>query len=365
MHNPHYPYRADVDGLRALAVASVIAFHAFPTLAPGGFVGVDIFFVISGFLITGILGREIADSTFSIARFYGRRARRPFPALAVVLAAALVMGWAVLFADEYRRLGTHVAAGVAFVSNIAFWAETGYFDAESELKPLLDLSSLGVGEEFYIVWPLIIALTFRARLNFLALRGVGRTSPPRCVNYSTRGYDVAASPNVRTVVIGGHWLSMLKNRDYYDGEDARKHFLDFRTEQDLIQIFRRFEKDLARLRSLGKEVYVVLNPPGGDRADPGVIETGRIDATQKLREKSIPLTDHLRRTGAINERVSAAARRAGVAVIDPAGWLCHDDKCVFTDPQGIPYYRDSAHLRASFVRCCVRDFDHLVVVSGP
>ena len=169
MHNPHYPYRADVDGLRALAVASVIAFHAFPTLAPGGFVGVDIFFVISGFLITGILRREIADSTFSIARFYGRRARRPFPALAVVLAAALVMGWAVLFADEYRRLGTHVAAGVAFVSNIAFWAETGYFDAESELKPLLDLWSLGVEEQFYIVWPLIIALTFRARLNFLAV----------------------------------------------------------------------------------------------------------------------------------------------------------------------------------------------------
>ncbi len=163
MPDPHLAYRADIDGLRAVAVSSVIAAHAFPASLPGGFIGVDIFFVISGYLITAILQREIADSSFSVGAFYGRRIRRLFPALAIVLGACLVAGYTLLLEEEYRQLGWHVAAGSGFFANIALWAEAGYFNRESELKPLLHLWSLGVEEQFYLLWPLLLALALKIR----------------------------------------------------------------------------------------------------------------------------------------------------------------------------------------------------------
>ena len=149
-------YRPDVDGLRALAVLAVLAFHAFPQLAPGGFVGVDIFFVISGFLISGIIFDGLASGRFTFSDFYWRRVRRIFPALALVLAASLAIGWFVLLPDEYSELGQHVAAGAAFVANVALWREGGYFDTAAELKPLLHLWSLGVEEQYYLVWPVLL-----------------------------------------------------------------------------------------------------------------------------------------------------------------------------------------------------------------
>jgi len=117
-------YRPDVDGLRAIAVLAVLAFHAFPELLPGGFVGVDVFFVLSGFLITGILLPDLAREEFSLRKFYARRVRRIFPALVVVLAACGIFGWFALFPDEFDQLGKHIAAGAAFVSNLALWRET-------------------------------------------------------------------------------------------------------------------------------------------------------------------------------------------------------------------------------------------------
>jgi peptidoglycan/LPS O-acetylase OafA/YrhL len=155
-------YRPDVDGLRAVAVLAVLAFHAFPDAAPGGFAGVDVFFVISGFLISGIIFEGLRQGTFSFADFYWRRIRRIFPALVLVLAACLALGWLVLLPDEYSQLGKHVAAGAAFMSNIALWREAGYFDTAAELKPLLHLWSLGVEEQYYLVWPLLLFL-FRKR----------------------------------------------------------------------------------------------------------------------------------------------------------------------------------------------------------
>ena len=130
-------YRPDVDGLRAVAVLAVLAFHAFPQTAPGGFAGVDVFFVISGFLISGIIFGGLRAGSFSFADFYWRRARRIFPALILVLAACLGFGWLVLLPDEYSQLGKHVAAGAGFISNIVLWREAGYFDTAAELKPLL------------------------------------------------------------------------------------------------------------------------------------------------------------------------------------------------------------------------------------
>lgn len=152
----HLKYRPDIDGLRALAVLSVVIFHAFPSVMSGGFIGVDIFFVISGFLITTIIIEGLEDDRFRFGDFYARRVRRIFPTLLVVLAACLLSGWFMLLADEYQQLGKHVAAGSGFISNFVLMQEAGYFDTAAETKPLLHLWSLGVEEQFYIVWPLAL-----------------------------------------------------------------------------------------------------------------------------------------------------------------------------------------------------------------
>ncbi len=158
-------YRPDIDGLRAIAAGIVVLYHAFPTLFPGGFVGVDVFFVISGYLITGILLRDIRAGGLRIATFYRRRVRRIFPALTVVLVACLAFGEFALYQDEYEQLGKHALAAATFVSNVVFWREAGYFDTAAELKPLLHLWSLGVEEQFYIVWPLLLAVLIRWRIS--------------------------------------------------------------------------------------------------------------------------------------------------------------------------------------------------------
>ncbi|KGS05902.1 acyltransferase family protein [Burkholderia pseudomallei] len=156
-------YRTDIDGLRAAAVLAVVIFHAFPSMLPGGFVGVDVFFVISGYLITGILLADLGADRFSLRRFYARRIRRIFPALVVVLLATYAMGWFSLYGDEFRELARHIVAGAGFVSNWALWTEAGYFDQAAEAKPLLHLWSLGVEEQFYIVWPLLLWAAHKTR----------------------------------------------------------------------------------------------------------------------------------------------------------------------------------------------------------
>ena len=156
-------YRPDIDGLRAFAVLSVVLYHAFPNEVSGGFVGVDIFFVISGFLISSILFTEITENRFSLARFYGRRIRRIFPALAVCLAGVLAYGFVCLLPFELAQLGKHVFFGAGFLSNIALWSESGYFDGAARFKPLLHLWSLGIEEQFYIFWPVLLSIAFRMK----------------------------------------------------------------------------------------------------------------------------------------------------------------------------------------------------------
>jgi peptidoglycan/LPS O-acetylase OafA/YrhL len=150
------PYRADIDGLRALSILLVVAYHAQPWLVPGGFVGVDIFFVISGFLITRIILTEDQAGHFSSLQFYARRVRRIFPALIVVLAVTYLIGWFVLLPDGFSLLGKSTAAGVAFVSNLFQLGQTGYFAPDAAENPLLHLWSLGIEEQFYIFWPLLL-----------------------------------------------------------------------------------------------------------------------------------------------------------------------------------------------------------------
>ena len=156
-------YRPDIDGLRAFAVLSVVLYHAFPKEVRGGYVGVDIFFVISGFLISSILFNEMTEDRFSFTTFYGRRIRRIFPALAVCLAAVLAYGFVSLTPSELAQLGKHVFFGAGFLSNIVLWSESGYFDSAASLKPLLHLWSLGIEEQFYIIWPALLWMVFRMK----------------------------------------------------------------------------------------------------------------------------------------------------------------------------------------------------------
>ena len=159
--NAPLKYRSDIDGLRAVAVLGVIFFHAFPKALPGGFIGVDIFFVISGYLISGILYKGHREGDFSFREFYARRIRRLFPALITLLVLCLGYGSVVLLPTEYDKLGRHVAAGTLFMQNFVFWRESGYFDTSANLKPLLHLWSLAVEEQFYIGFPILLILLWK------------------------------------------------------------------------------------------------------------------------------------------------------------------------------------------------------------
>jgi peptidoglycan/LPS O-acetylase OafA/YrhL len=172
MSPPSECYRGDIDGLRAIAVMLVVNFHAFPLAMPGGFIGVDIFFVISGFLITGLIARELSGKHFSLVGFYIRRIRRIFPALIVMLCAVLAMGWLWMLPHAYAQLSSDVFASAGFAANIALMFQSGYFDVEAAKKPLLHLWSLGIEEQFYLAWPLILMLAVRWRIRFLTIAGV-------------------------------------------------------------------------------------------------------------------------------------------------------------------------------------------------
>jgi peptidoglycan/LPS O-acetylase OafA/YrhL len=164
-------HRSDIDGLRALAILPVVLYHGGASWLPGGFLGVDVFFVISGFLITSILADEIGTSKFSVKRFYLRRARRILPVLLVVLAATFLAGLLMLTPAEMKDLGRMVIATCLFGSNIALWMQSGYFDAAAELKPLLMTWSLGIEEQFYIFWPLVLLVAARSRARLATVAG--------------------------------------------------------------------------------------------------------------------------------------------------------------------------------------------------
>jgi peptidoglycan/LPS O-acetylase OafA/YrhL len=165
-------YRPDIDGLRAIAVIPVVLFHVGAPIFSGGFVGVDVFFVISGYLITSIILPEIEAHRFSIARFYERRVRRIFPALVVVLIFCGSVGFILLTPSDYKTLGESIVATTLFVSNIFFWRQTNYFAAPASESPLLHTWSLSIEEQFYVFYPLILILVSRwpkARITVISL----------------------------------------------------------------------------------------------------------------------------------------------------------------------------------------------------
>ena len=185
----HPKYRADVDGLRAIAVLAVVGFHAFPNWVPGGFIGVDIFFVISGFLISTIIFSNLERGSFSFVEFYSRRIKRIFPALLLVLVACFTFAWFALLPDEYKQLGKHIAGGAGFLSNFVLWRESGYFDNAADTKPLLHLWSLAIEEQFYIFWPLLLAWVWKQKRSF-----IGITATVAVLSFAFNIYAAQATP---------------------------------------------------------------------------------------------------------------------------------------------------------------------------
>ena len=169
-------YRREIDGLRALAVLPVILFHAGFEMFSGGFVGVDVFFVISGYLITTIILSELEQGRFSIVNFYERRARRILPALFLVMLVCIPFAWFLFLPGDMKDFSQSLVAVSVFASNILFWHESGYFDTAAELKPLLHTWSLAVEEQYYLLFPLFLMLFWRLGkrwiLVLLAIVGV-------------------------------------------------------------------------------------------------------------------------------------------------------------------------------------------------
>lgn len=203
LHNDKY--RPDIDGIRAIAVSLVVICHAFPQWFPSGFVGVDIFFVISGYLISSILIKDTENNNFSIKRFYQRRIRRIVPALVIVLLFTLLLGWYTLFKPEFISLGKHFLASTLFSENFLLWSEVSYFDTAAELKPTLHFWSLAIEEQFYIVWPIAIYLAYKLRWNLLyvclILAGL---------SLALNVYDVAHNPTAAYYSpLGRSWELMI------------------------------------------------------------------------------------------------------------------------------------------------------------
>lgn len=227
-HRPasHRPadYRPDIDGLRAVAVLAVVGFHAGIGFLRGGFVGVDVFFVISGYLISGIILNSLARDRFSVTEFYVRRINRIFPALLLVVTLTLIAGWIVLFPLEFANLGKHALAGSSFISNFVLWRETGYFDTVD--KPLLHLWSLAVEEQFYLFWPLVLVIAWKGRWNLgLTVGTIGIASflinvwavsrSQNVVDFYfpvTRLWELLAGGLLHATEVRRHWSAPASNR---------------------------------------------------------------------------------------------------------------------------------------------------------
>ena len=160
-------YNPSIDGLRGIAISLVLIFHIWPEYFSFGYVGVDIFFVLSGYLITQIIYTKLESNSFSLKEFYRNRIRRIFPALIVVLVTTLLIGYLFMFPSELEQLGKHIKSSAFFYENFRLIGEVGYWDESAALKPLLHFWSLAIEEQFYIFWPLVLILLYKIRLNIV------------------------------------------------------------------------------------------------------------------------------------------------------------------------------------------------------
>ena len=172
-HPPQYSYRPDIDGLRGIAVLAVVFFHAKVPFSSAGFIGVDVFFVISGYLITCIIRKEIANNTFSLLNFWERRIRRIVPAQFFVIVLCSIGSWVYLLPGEFKNFFQSVLTQAFFASNILFYYEANYFSTAAELKPLQHMWSLSVEEQFYLLFPLLLLFLKRYTITFVVILAFG------------------------------------------------------------------------------------------------------------------------------------------------------------------------------------------------
>lgn len=165
--NHSLKYNPSIDGLRGITISLVLLFHIWPEYFSFGYVGVDIFFVLSGYLITQIIYTKLESNTFSLKEFYRNRIRRIFPALIIVLITTLIIGYLFMFPSELEQLGRHIKSSAFFYENFRLIGEVGYWDESAVLKPLLHFWSLAIEEQFYIFWPLVLILLYKTRLNIV------------------------------------------------------------------------------------------------------------------------------------------------------------------------------------------------------
>ena len=218
-------YRKDIDGLRSVAIIPVVLFHAGLSFLSGGYVGVDVFFVISGFLITSVIMRGLDSGKFSFAHFYERRARRLLPALFVVLAFSLIAGLFIMSPIQYRDMGTAIIATVFYLANILLWSRSGYFQSSSEYDPMLHMWSLSVEEQFYIFYPILLLVIVRslkrnplaivalisAASFALAVWGVRNVPNPTFFWLPTRAWELGLGALVALSSIGTSWSSTTRH----------------------------------------------------------------------------------------------------------------------------------------------------------
>jgi len=217
-------YRPEIDGLRAVAVVPVILFHGGISGFSGGFVGVDVFFVISGYLITSILLREMGQGRFSLWRFWERRARRILPALVLVMVCCIPFAWMWMLPDQYLAFSRSLIAVSVFASNILFWRESGYFAAAAEEKPLLHTWSLAVEEQFYILFPLAVLLIWRlgrrALIAAIALAGLLSLGLSQYAAHASPAANFYLLPTRAWELMAGALCALALDRRGVPGSDA-------------------------------------------------------------------------------------------------------------------------------------------------
>ena len=224
-------YRTDIDGLRSVAIIPVVLFHAGLAIFSGGYVGVDVFFVISGFLITSVIMRAIERDSFSFVHFYERRARRLLPALFAVLAFSLFVGLFVMSPVQFRDMGSAMVATVFYVANILMWSRSGYFQSSSEYDPMLHMWSLSVEEQFYIFYPILLLLIVKglkrrplllvsliSLISFgLAEWGVRNAPNPTFFWLPTRAWEMGLGAMVALSTVGKFWSAPVRHSVGFSG----------------------------------------------------------------------------------------------------------------------------------------------------
>ncbi|MGR5276462.1 acyltransferase family protein [Vibrio rotiferianus] len=199
-------FRSDINGLRAIAVISVVLFHFNPEILPGGFAGVDVFFVISGFLMTSIIFRGLENSNFSIVNFYISRANRIIPALAILCLVIMIFGWFYLTPLDFKTLGKHVSGSIRFISNSMYLKESGYFDVSANSKWLLHTWSLSVEWQFYLIYPVVLTLLYKA-FGLKTLRKILIAATVSFYLYSL--YSSYSNPNASYFLLSNRAWEML------------------------------------------------------------------------------------------------------------------------------------------------------------